>query len=81
MPNLSYYYSIEDPCSFWNTCLDSDRPLIGARICLRPTISRETTLRRPIRVGLNDEKTKDKFQEQLRPHLGNFENETDRDVA
>ncbi|CAI2736044.1 unnamed protein product [Schistosoma spindalis] len=73
--------SIEDCRSFWSTCLDSDHALIRALICLRLTGSKKATLKRPIRTELSNEKTKKRFREQLRSHLGSSENEADPDVA
>lgn len=58
---------------FWDTCLDLSR--------LRLTGHRITTLGRPIRVQFSDKKVKRKLQQQLKSHLGNFQNETDLDVA
>ncbi|CAH8439570.1 unnamed protein product [Schistosoma margrebowiei] len=73
--------SVEDCRSFWSTCLDSDHALIRARFCLRLTGRKKATLKRPIRTELSNEKTKSKFQEQLRSHLDSSENEADPDVA
>ncbi|CAH8658448.1 unnamed protein product [Schistosoma rodhaini] len=73
--------SIEDCHSYWNTCLDSDHALIRARICLRLNGRRKSTLRRPIRIELEDEKAKCEFQKQLSSHLGSSVNETDPDAA
>ncbi|CAH8648439.1 unnamed protein product [Schistosoma mattheei] len=73
--------SVEDCRSFWSTCLDSDHALIRARICLRLTGRKKATLKRPIRTELSNEKTKSRFQEQLRSHLGSCEDEADPDVA
>ncbi|CAH8485715.1 unnamed protein product [Schistosoma margrebowiei] len=73
--------SVEDCRSFWSTCLDSDHALIRARICLRLTGRKKATLKRPIRTELSNEKTKNRFQEQLSSHLGSSEDEADPDVA
>ncbi|CAH8429248.1 unnamed protein product [Schistosoma intercalatum] len=73
--------SVEDCRSFWSTWLDSDHALLRARICLRLTGRRKATVKRPIRTELSSEKTKSRFQEQLRSHLGSSENEADPDVA
>ncbi|CAH8430348.1 unnamed protein product [Schistosoma haematobium] len=73
--------SVEDCRSFWSTCLDSDHALIRARICLRLTGRKKATLKRPVRTDLINEKTKSRFQEQLRSHLGSCEDDADPDVA
>ncbi|CAH8543074.1 unnamed protein product, partial [Schistosoma turkestanicum] len=62
--------SIEDCRSFWGTCLDSDHALVRERICLKLTGRRKDTVRKPLRVLLNDNKAKNIFQEQLERQLG-----------
>ncbi|CAH8639889.1 unnamed protein product [Schistosoma guineensis] len=62
--------------------------LLGLRPCpntgthlLAPHWTQKATLKRPVRTELSNEKTKSRFQEQLRSHLGSCEDEADPDVA